>query len=457
MVAHSQSSTIFALSSGRPPAAIAVVRVCGPQAGLALRTLIGRVPAPRQASLGRVREPASGEVIDEALALWFPGPHSETGEDMAELQVHGGHAVVAAVLEALGKIEGCRLAEPGEFTRRAFANGRMELTAVEGLADLIAAETPAQRRQAFRQLKGLIGDRADAWRRRIVEALALVEAGVDFVEEADVPEDLMRPALAAAKELRSEIATAVADGGRGERLREGLVVAIAGPPNSGKSTLLNRLARREAAIVSPIAGTTRDVIEVHLSLDSYPVTLLDTAGIRESSDPVEQEGIRRATARAQAADLVLWVTDASAIGAAPEDRRENPFNSIVWAVKNKADLVVDKLCITNEPGSASFDRTFVISAATGEGLDGLVDAVAAHARDYFSAAEPAIITRARHRRALEETVAALDRAVALGDSGNVELIAEELRAAATTLGRLTGRVDVEDILDVIFRDFCIGK
>src|SRR5579883_120155 len=444
----SDRSTIFALSSGRPPAAIAVVRISGPQAGPVLAKLTGRVPEARKAALVRVRAPLSGEVIDEALALWFPAPRSETGEDVAELQLHGGHAVIAAVLDALGTMPGCRLAEPGEFTRRAFEAGRLDLTAVEGLGDLIAAETPAQRRQAFRQLKGLIGDQAEAWREQLVEALALVEARIDFSDEADVPENLITPAVRATQQLRREIAAKLADGGRGERLREGLVVAIAGPPNSGKSTLLNRLARREAAIVSPIAGTTRDVIEVHLSLDSYPVTLLDTAGIRESSDPVEQEGIRRATARAQAADLVLWVTDASAIGAAPEDRRENPFNSIVWAVKNKADLVVDKLCITNEPGSASFDRTFVISAATGEGLDGLVDAVAAHARDYFSAAEPAIITRARHRRALEETVAALDRAVALGGSGNVELIAEELRAAATTLGRLTGRVDVEDILDV---------
>ena len=287
--------TIFALSSGRPPAAIAVVRVCGPNAGLALEKLIGRVPPPRQAALARVRDPGSGEIIDEAVALWFPGPRSETGEDMAELQLHGGHAVIAAVLDALSGLEGCRLAEPGEFTRRAFANGRLDLTEVEGLADLIAAETPAQRRQAYRQLKGLIGDRAEAWRKQIIEALALVEARIDFADEADVPEDLVGPALHAAQQLRGMIAATLADGGRGERLREGLVVAIAGPPNAGKSTLLNRLARREAAIVSPYPGTTRDVIEVHLDLGGYPVTLLDTAGIRVSDDPVEQEGVRRAS------------------------------------------------------------------------------------------------------------------------------------------------------------------
>src|SRR5271167_1453584 len=343
--------TIFALSSGRPPAAIAVVRVSGAQASAALEKLTGRVPKPRQAALVRVRDPASGEAIDEALALWFPGPHSETGEDVAELQLHGGHAVVAGVLEALAAIPGCRLAEPGEFTRRAFEAGRLDLTAVEGLGDLIAAETPAQRRQAFRQLKGLIGDRAESWRRALIEALALVEARIDFSDEADMPEDLVDAALHAAEQLRSEIAAALADGGRGERLRDGLVVAIAGPPNAGKSTLLNRLARREAAIVSPYPGTTRDVIEVHFDLGGYPVTLLDTAGIRDSADPVEQEGVRRARAGAAAADLVLWVIDVSAAGMALDDTGRSSFKSDVWLIKNKIDLTVDKLCINCESGS----------------------------------------------------------------------------------------------------------
>jgi tRNA modification GTPase len=451
------NDTIFALSSGRPPAAIAVVRVCGAHARVALERVIGRVPEPRQATLARVRDPASGEVIDEALALWFPGPHSETGEDMAELQLHGGHAVIAAVFDALGRIEGCRPAEPGEFTRRAFENGRLDLTAVEGLADLIAAETAAQRRQAFRQLKGLIGDRAEAWRKQMIEALALVEARIDFSDEADVPEDLVGPALRVARQLRGEIAATLAGSGRGERLRDGLVVAIAGPPNAGKSTLLNRLARREAAIVSPHAGTTRDVIEVHLDLDGYPVTLLDTAGIRESSDPVEQEGVRRARERAAAADLVLWVTDASAAGTAMEDFEQNLGQPEIWVLKNKIDLPVEKLCKSSESQSGRPPPVFSISATTGAGMDALVRALAAHAADYFTATQSSIVTRARHRRAFEETVAALDRALAEGNSGREELIAEELRSAATTLGRLTGRVDVEDILDVIFRDFCIGK
>jgi tRNA modification GTPase len=451
-------STIFALSSGRPPAAIAVVRVSGPRVGAALEKLIGRVPEPRQATLVRVRDPATGEAIDEALVLWFPAPRSETGEDVAELQLHGGHAVIAGVLDALGRIEGCRPAEAGEFTRRAFENGRLDLTAVEGLADLIAAETEVQRRQAFRQLKGLIGDRAEAWRRALIEAQALVEARIDFSDEADVPENLVDAALHAAQQLRSEIAAALADGGRGERLRDGLVVAIAGPPNAGKSTLLNRLARREAAIVSPYPGTTRDVIEVHFDLGGYPVTLLDTAGIRDSADPVEQEGVRRARVGAASADLVLWVIDVSAAGLAVGNSNRNVSKSDTWLIQNKIDLAVDKLCISCESGSdVSSPVTFPISAVTGGGMDALLAALTAFAQNYFSATEPALVTRARHRRALEDTVAALDRALAERASGREELIVEELRAAATTLGRLTGRVDVEDILDVIFRDFCVGK
>ncbi len=453
--------TIFALSSGRPPAAIAVVRVSGAQAGAALEKLVGRVPKPRQAALVRVRDPATGEAIDEALALWFPAPRSETGEDVAELQLHGGHAVIAGVLDALGAIEGCRLAEPGEFTRRAFENGRLDLTAVEGLADLIAAETPAQRRQAFRQLKGLIGDRAEAWRRRLIEALALVEARIDFADEADVPEDLIGPALRAAQQLRDEIATALADGRRGERLRDGLVVAIAGPPNAGKSTLFNRLARREAAIVSPFAGTTRDILEVHLDLDGYPVTLLDTAGIRDSAEPVEQEGVRRARARAASADLVLWVIDGSAGGRTSDEAPDALKATGKWLIQNKSDLAVDKSCKSKGGQRMKNEYEFIysISAVKGVGIEALVTSLIGFAREFFSGGESGIVTRARHRRALEETVAALDRAAghAADADPHQELIAEELRAAATTLGRLTGRVDVEDILDVIFRNFCIGK
>jgi tRNA modification GTPase len=451
--------TIFALSSGRPPAAIAVVRLCGPRAGVALEKLIGRTPKPRQATLARVRDPATGEVIDEALALWFPGPHSETGEDMAELQLHGSHAVVAAVFDALATIDGCRPAESGEFTRRAFDNGRLDLTAIEGLADLIAAETPAQRRQAFRQLKGLIGDRAEAWREQIIAALALVEARIDFSDEADVPEDLVGPALRTAKNLRDEIASALAKSGKGERLRDGFVVAIAGPPNAGKSTLLNRLARRDAAIVSAHPGTTRDAIEVHLNLEGYPVTLIDTAGIRDSADPIEQEGIRRARDRVAMADLVLWLTDASADSAAGGGAAAEKLSAAeIWALSNKTDLLGEAPHSRSESRSTNESgRAFAISALTGTGMESLLKALAERVRQFFSNTEAPMVTRARHRGALEETVAALDRAVAQASIGSEELIAEDLRSAATALGRLTGRVDVEDILDVIFREYCIGK
>jgi tRNA modification GTPase len=453
------ADTIFALSSGRPPAAIAVVRISGPRAGGALRATIGKIPAPRQAALARVRDPVSGETIDEALALWFPGPNSETGEDTAELQLHGGRAVIAAVLAALGRIEGCRPAEAGEFTRRAFENGRIDLTRVEGLADLVGADTEAQRRQAFRQMRGLLGDRAEAWRTQLIEALALVEARIDFPDEGDVPEDLVGPALARAGALRDEIAEVLADQRRGERLREGLVVAIAGPPNAGKSSVLNRIARREAAIVSPLAGTTRDLIEVHLDLEGVPVTLVDTAGIRDSDDPVEQEGVRRARERVGAADLVMWVLDAAAGGeiAVETVAREFP-NTAKWIVWNKVDLVSVLRIKTLKSVVHKLDYPIhFISALNGSGFTGFIADLAEQSRTYLGSTEPALVTRERHRRALEETVAALDRATRGQAPGQEDILAEELRLAARALGRLTGRVDVEDVLDVIFRDFCIGK
>jgi tRNA modification GTPase len=451
--------TIFALSSGRPPAAIAVIRVSGPQAGAAAQALAGKLPEPRRAMLARLRDPKSGEALDEALVLWFPAPRSETGEDMAELQLHGGRAVIAAVLAALGRLPGCRPAEAGEFTRRAFINGKLDLARVEALADLIGADTEAQRRQAYRQLRGLLGERAEAWRAQITEALALVEAQIDFPDEGDVPADLIAPALDRARTLRDEIVRTLADERRGERLREGLVVAIAGPPNAGKSSLLNRIARRDAAIVSPYAGTTRDVIEVHLDLDGFPVTLLDTAGIRDSDDPVEQEGVRRARDRAAAADLVLWVMDASVSGELPGDRLAEEFpNTVKWIVWNKVDLV-SALRIKALRGivqKLDYPCHF-LSAMEGNGFEEFIPALATHAQAYLGSTEPALITRERHRRALRDTVAALDRALGEEPAGREDIIAEELRLAARALGRLTGRVDVEDVLEVIFRDFCIGK
>jgi len=447
------TDTIFALSSGPPPAAIAVIRVSGPAARLALERLIGRVPEPRRAALARVTDPASGTLLDEALALWFPGPKSETGEDLAELQIHGGRAVIAAVLKALGQLPGFRLAEPGEFTRRAFEAGRLDLTAVEGLADLVGAETEAQRRQALGQLRGLLGGRAEAWREKLIQALALVEAGIDFSDEGDVPKELIPKAIATVRTVETEIAEALAGAGRGERLREGLWVAIAGPPNAGKSTLLNRLARREAAIVSPHAGTTRDVIEVHLDLHGYPVNLLDTAGFNEASqDPIEQEGMRRARDVMGRADLVLWMTDAREMGAGSKaDPTLNPAASR-WRIANKIDL------LESLPQSVSAPDQFPISAMTGKGVEDLVAALVRFASETFRHSEPALVTRERQRTRLNEILGALRDAVRKEEQGaGEELVAEDLRHALAGLGRLTGRVDVEEILDVIFREFCVGK
>jgi tRNA modification GTPase len=454
----SDRDTIFALSSGRPPAAIAVIRISGPRARVALDKMVGRVPEARRAALAQVRDPATGDVIDEGLALWFPGPRSETGEDMAELQVHGGRAVIAAMLAALSRLEGFRPAEAGEFTRRAFESGRMDLTAVEGLADLIAAETEVQRRQAYQQLKGLLGERAETWRQRLIEALALVEAGIDFSDEDDVPKDMMARALELVRPLADEISRAGA--GQGERLREGLRVAIAGPPNAGKSTLFNRLARREAAIVSPFPGTTRDVLEVHLDLGGYPVTVLDTAGIRETTDPVEQEGVRRASEQAASADLVLWLVDAATTDpkTVPSLARsiEAPAGSALWLVVNKIDLVTADQLRRVESGFARELTVHLLSCATATGIDDLVNALARFAERTFTP-EPALVTRERQRAHLAETVAALRGAQQAAQDGREEIMAEQLRLATRALGKLLGRVDVEDILDVIFRDFCIGK
>src|SRR5262245_30229668 len=414
--------------------------------------MIGRVPEPRRASLGKVRDPLSGAMLDEALVLWFPGPGSETGEDLAELHLHGGRAVIAAVLKVLGRLEGFRLAEPGEFTRRAFEAGRLDLTAVEGLADLVGAETEAQRRQALGQLRGLLGDRAEAWRERLVEALALVEAGIDFSDEGDVPSDLVPKAIEIARAVEGEISEALAGAGRGERLREGLWVAITGPPNVGKSTLLNRLARREAAIVSPHAGTTRDVIEVHLDLHGYPVNLLDTAGFNEASqDPIEQEGMRRARAVMGRADLVLWMTDARRIAtdSMAEGLGLNP-GARRWTVVNKIDLLDMK------PSASSRPDRFLISAATGAGVEELVAEMVSFSREAFGRSEPALVTRERQRERLREVSAALRDATARAGQGD-ELLAEHLRHALAGLGRLTGQLDVEEVLDVIFREFCVGK
>ena len=384
-----------------------------------------------------------GVAIDRGLALFFPGPVSFTGEDCAEFHVHGGPAVIAALIRALAGFAKTRPAEAGEFTRRAFENGKLDLTEVEGLADLIAAETEAQRRQALRQAAGGLRGKAEAWRAALLEAAALIEAEIDFADEADVA-PLARAKLASILvSVRSDLEKALASGRAGERLREGLVVVIAGPPNAGKSTLLNALARREAAIVSPIPGTTRDAIEVHLDIAGCPVSLIDTAGLRDSQDAIEQMGIERACARARTADLILWLSEA----VKPEPHGFAPAAE-VWAIRTKIDLRSDRPA----PGG----EAIALSAATGENLDLLIDRLAVFARSQTGAGENALITRERHRKAFEAAAASLGRAEQRLH-GPVEFLAEELRAAIRALEILIGRVDVEIVLGEIFARFCIGK
>jgi tRNA modification GTPase len=400
------------------------------------------LPPPRVARRVRFSDPASGAALDDGLLLWFPAPASATGEDVAELHLHGSRAVLAAVARALRGL-GLRLAEPGEFTRRAFLAGKLDLTQAEAVADLVAAETEAQRRQALRQLDGGLGRLYRDWAQRLTRCLAHLEAVIDFPDE-DLPPEIEGEIEGEVGALAAAIERHLADGHRGERLRDGIMVAIVGPPNAGKSSLLNRIARRDAAIVSPIAGTTRDVIEVAIDLQGYPVVLADTAGLRDSADPIEREGLFRARRRAAEADVRLFVFDArhpaEAQGAAAWPAGETIL------VANKIDLLPNGRGAL--PGGA-----LLVSALTDDGIDALLSALGAAVAEGYQSAAPAL-TRARHRDALEEAAAALNRARAMPFA---ELRAEDLRLAWRSLGRITGKVDVEDLLKVIFGDFCIGK
>ncbi len=460
----SDQDTIFAPSTPPGRAGIAVVRVSGPRAGAALRALGGPAePEARRATLARLAAPGNGVPIDEALIFWFPAPRSFTGEDQVELHLHGGPAVVGAALDALGAVPGLRLAEPGEFTRRAFDNGKLDLSEVEGLADLIAAETEAQRRQALRQMDGALSRLAESWRARLLRALARLEAALDFPDE-DLPADLSDVVSHDISGLIEELAHYLDDGRRGERLREGFWIVILGPPNVGKSSLLNAIARRDAAIVSDRAGTTRDLIEVHLDLAGYPVSVTDTAGLRraasvadgraggragDEADPVEAEGIRRALARAETADLRLVVCDVRDWPQAGEGVRD--------LIDDTAILVLNKVDLGAAPAEDSYRGRplYAISARDGTGLSDLLAAVerAVVASLGDSAAAPGV-TRRRHRAAIEDCRAALERAL---PAATPELMAEDLRLAGRALGRIAGRIDVEDVLDAIFREFCIGK
>ena len=446
------TDTIFAIATAAGKAGIAVLRLSGPESGPALARLIGGpIPAPRRAVLRTFRDPKDGEAIDTGLALWLPGPGSFTGEDMAELHVHGGRAVAAAMLRSMGSLPGLRLAEPGEFSRRAFENGKLDLTAVEAIADLVNAETAAQRRQAQQQLSGALGAIYEGWRERLLRCQAHLEAAIDFPDEGlatDASGAMLREILG----VSGEIAQHLDDNRRGERLREGLSVAVVGPPNAGKSSLLNWLVRRDAAIVSATAGTTRDVIEVHLDVGGFPVVVADTAGLRASTDDVEAEGVRRALARAASADLRIVVLDATTWPALDSEVAAQ-IDSNAIAVLNKTDL-------TGAMGNLAAEGVVVlpVSVKTGAGLDGLLRRLEAEVARRLEVGATPVLTRERHRAALEECRAGLVRAAGgFGENALPELVAEDLRLAVRALGRITGKVDVEDMLDVVFREFCIGK
>ena len=437
----STADTIYALASGAAAGAVAVVRLSGPGSADALKRLAGGLPAPRRASLRRLRT-SDDETLDHALVLWFPGPSSYTGEDAAELHLHGGRSVIAGVMEAL-TAAGLRQAEPGEFTRRAFLHGKIDLTAAEGIADLIAAETAAQRRQALHQADGGLARLYGGWAERLARLLAHQEAAIEFAEDG-LPTDLDTKARLGAGVLRAEIEAHLADARRGELLREGLVFAIIGAPNAGKSSLLNALIGREAAIVSARAGTTRDIVEARLDLAGVPVTLSDTAGLREASDEIEAEGIKRAERRAEEAQLVITVFAADQ----PPDAE-----TLHW-VGPQSLVLVNKCDLAAAPDHISGVAALAVSARDGTGLAALRQRLAEAALHLTGAGQGNQLTRPRHRAALTEAVALLAQAE---QATLPELTAEALRAALFTLGRLTGRIGVEEILDIVFRDFCIGK
>lgn len=435
--------TIVALASGAGRAGVAVIRLSGPAAGDVLRALTDRdLPKPRVATRMAFCAPDGGLSLDDGLALWFPGPASFTGEDVAELHVHGGPAVIAAMIDACLSQPGVRIAEPGEYTRRAFENGKLDLAEAEGLADLVDAETEGQRRQALRQRRGALSLVYDSWRERLIEAAALIEAEIDFPDE-DLPGELSRRAGPLLHALVADMDAHLNDAHRGERIRDGFRIAIIGPPNAGKSSLLNALAKREAAIVSDIPGTTRDVVEVRLVLAGYPVWIADTAGLREAADAIEAEGVRRALARAEEADLRIGVVE---IGQPTPPELTAALQGDDILVHSKADKV---------EGHRSGDF-LEVSALAGFGLAQLHTQLEARVAEALGREEAPVLTRARHRRLVEEARDALNRAIAALDRG-AELAAEDVRVATTAIGRLTGRIDVEDLLDEIFSSFCIGK
>ncbi|XP_028260389.1 5-taurinomethyluridine-[tRNA] synthase subunit GTPB3, mitochondrial isoform X2 [Parambassis ranga] len=472
------ADTIFALSSGHGRCGVAVVRVSGPASVTALRLmagLTGRLPTPRTALLRSITDPQTREVLDRGLVLWFPAPHSFSGEDSVEFHVHGGPAVITAVLQALGSVPGMRPAEAGEFTRRAFQAGKLGLTEVEGLGDLIHAETEAQRRQALRQMSGDLGRLYQDWSHRLKRCLAHVEAFIDFSEDELIEEGVLDQVDRSLRDLQVEMEQHLKDERRGERLRSGVQVVIAGATNAGKSSLLNTLCQRPAAIVSPIAGTTRDVVETALDIGGFPVLLSDTAGLRDSPDLVEREGVRRARERVEQADLTLVVVDSAHLPTEAHQAAaflQEHLRSVLPSQKqyetDRCVLVLNKTDLLPEKQRQKLDRELravsglppvcPISCQTNEGLKDFLTVLHSSVKtlcgDPLSGAPT--LTQARHRAHLQQCAAALAQYQRYRDT-DLALAADGVRLALTSLGRITGRVGAEEILDIIFKDFCIGK
>lgn len=436
------NETIFAPATAPGKSGVAVLRISGPRALQALAAFGVSHPAPRIATLADLRY--EDRIIDRALALYFPAPHSFTGDDVVELHTHGSRAVIQALISALSEMHDFRLAEPGEFSRRAFLNGKMDLTEAEGLADLIDAETEAQRKQAFAALSGTQGKAFEQLRLQALKALARLEAVIDFPDE-DIPPATLSAAEADAADLHQHIARLLADNRAGERLRDGITIVILGAPNAGKSSLLNALARRDAAIVSPTPGTTRDIIEVPMDIGGYAVTLVDTAGLRESTDAIEQEGIRRARTRAEAADVKLILFDGSCLPELPPESLSLAEGALIAVSKSDALAAPLPAAIDGQPPIA-------FSATTGHGIPGLLEALELAASTLCS--NGSLITRQRHRHALAAANAHLER---FSTALPLEIACEELRRAATEIGKITGKIVVDELLDRVFSEFCIGK
>ena len=442
--------TIYALSSGPGVSGIAVIRISGPDTTEVVELLTKKpLPTPRMATLRKISNINTSELIDEGIILWFPGPESYTGEDMAEIHVHGGKAVVMKLQNEISKIKNCRLAEPGEFTKLAFQNGKINLLKAESIADLISAETEIQRLQAVKIMKGKSSEKFNGLREKLLKTLSFVEAKIDFPEE-DLPEENLKKIKIDSSNVLNEINKILNDQKVGEIIREGFKIAIVGPTNAGKSSLLNNLSKREVAIVSEIAGTTRDVIEAHLNIDGYPVIISDTAGIRDSKDEIEKKGIRLSLKKAENADLKLVVVDAKSIDLSPflNDLLKN--NAIL--VINKSDLLKEKL----DPQILKINHV-LISLKNNLNIENLILKIKNNLKNKFIAEEDILITRERHRQHLVQCVDHLKNFLDKNDKKDFDKAAEDLRLATRHLGMIVGKVDVEEILGSIFNDFCIGK